>query len=143
MDIEKLSGLEFMRKILEGRISPGGMAEIVTMKVVELRSGYVKFHARADNRHTNPFGGVHGGFAATVLDSVTACAVHSMLEAGIGFATLDLNIKMLKPIPLEKELVGEGKVIHLSKKIGMSEGTLMDAQDNLYAHATAIYMIKR
>lgn len=143
MDIEKMSGLEFMREILKGHISPGGMAEVVTMKVVEVSKGSVKFYAKADNRHTNPFGGVHGGFVATVLDSITACAVHTMLEARIGFATLDLNIKMLKPIPLEKELVGEGKVIHLSKKIGMSEGSLMDVQGNLYAHATAIYMIKR
>lgn len=143
MDIEKLSGLEFMRNILEGRISPGGMAKALTMEVIEVASGFVKLTARADNRHTNPFGGVHGGFAATVLDSVTACAVHTVLEAGIGFATLDLNIKMLKPIPLEKELVGEGKVIHMSKKIGMSEGMLKDSRGNLYAHATAIYMIKR
>jgi len=143
MDIEKMSGLEFMRNILDGRISPGGMAEMVTMKIVEVASGYVKFTAHADKRHTNPFGGVHGGFAATVLDSITACAVHTVLEAGIGFATLDLNIKMLKPIPLQKELMGEGRILHLSKKIGMTEGTLKDAQSNLYAHATAIYMIKR
>jgi uncharacterized protein (TIGR00369 family) len=143
MDIEKLSGLEFMRNILEGHIAPGGIAEVMTMKVVEVTRGYVKFYAKADNRHTNPFGGVHGGFAATVMDSVTACAIHTMLEAGIGFVTLDLNIKMLKPIPLEKELVGEGKVIHLSKKIGVSEGMLKDSRGNLYAHATGIYMIKR
>lgn len=78
-----------------------------------------------------------------MLDSVTASAVHTMLEAGIDFATLDLNAKMLKPVPLEIELVAEGRVTHLSKKIGMAEGTLKDSQGNLYAHATAISMIKR
>jgi uncharacterized protein (TIGR00369 family) len=143
MDIGKLSGLEFMKNLLEKRISPPAITETMPMEVTEVTSGYVKFSAKADKRHTNPFGGVHGGFAATVLDSVTACAVHTMLEAGIGFATLDLNTKMVNPIPLGKELVGEGRVIHLSKKIGLSEGTLKDAQGNLYAHATAIFMIKR
>jgi uncharacterized protein (TIGR00369 family) len=113
------------------------------MKGVEVDSGCIKFSAKADKRHTNPLGGVHGGFAATVLDSVTGCAVHTMLEAGVGYGTLDLNIKMLKAIPIEKELVVEGKVIHLSKKIGVSEGTLKDVEGNLYAHATATCMIYR
>jgi uncharacterized protein (TIGR00369 family) len=48
--------------------------------------------ARADQRHLNPFGDVHGGFAATVLDSVTGCAVHSPLEAGVGCSTIDLQV---------------------------------------------------
>jgi uncharacterized protein (TIGR00369 family) len=143
MDIQELSGLEFMSGLQEGRISPGGMAQTVPMGIVEVTSGYARFSARADERHTNPFGGVHGGFAATVMDSVTACAVHTMLEAGIGFATLDLSTKMIKPVPLGEDLVAEGKVINLSKKIGIAEGTLRDAGGNLYAHATAIYMIRR
>lgn len=141
MDIEKLNGLEFMKSLLEKRISPPSITETMPMEVAEVSSGYVKFTAKADKRHMNPFGAVHGGFAATVLDSVTACAVHTVLEAGIGFSTLDLNIKMVKPVPLERELVAEGRVIHLSNKLGMSEGTLKDAHGNLYAHATAICMI--
>ena len=59
---------------------------------------------KADERHLNPLGGVHGGFAATVLDSVTGCAVHSMLEAGAGYGTIDLNIKMCRPIPKTKRI---------------------------------------
>jgi len=144
MNFDKLSGLEFVRNILEGHIPPGGMvAQVMPMEVIEVVRGYVKCHAKADKRHTNPFGGVHGGFAATVLDSVTALAVHTMLEPGIGFATLDLNIRMLKPIPLGTELVGEGRVIHLSTKIGMSEGTLKDTAGNLYTHSTAVCIIDR
>jgi uncharacterized protein (TIGR00369 family) len=143
MNTGRMNGLEILKSIQEGRIAPGGMAGIVPLELVEVERGHVTFHTRADARHTNPFGSVHGGFAATVLDSVTACAIHTMLDAGVGHATLDLNIKMLKPIPLEKELVGEGKTIHLSKTVGLSEGTLKDADGNLYAHATAIIAIKR
>ena len=143
MDKKKLTGLELMKAMMEGRIPRAPIAEIVPMKPMEVASGYVKFSARADKRHINPLGGVHGGSAATVLDSVTGCAVLPMLEAGTSYGTVDLNIKMLKAVPLEKELVAEGKVIHLSKKIGVSEGTLKDADGNLYAHATATCLIYR
>jgi uncharacterized protein (TIGR00369 family) len=143
MDKEKLTGLELMQGMMQGRIPRAPIAEIIPMKPMEVASGYIKFSARADKRHINPLGGVHGGFAATVLDSVTGCAVHTLLEAGVGYGTIDLDIKMLRPIPLEKELVAEGKVIHLSKKIGVSEGTLKDADGNLYALASATCMIYR
>jgi uncharacterized protein (TIGR00369 family) len=143
MEKEKLTGLELMKAMMEGRIPRAPISEIIPMRPMEVAGGYIKFFAKADKRHTNPLGGVHGGFAATVLDSVTGCAVHTLLEAGIGYGTIDLDIKMIKPIPLDKELVAEGKVIHLSKKIGVSEGTLKDADGNLYALATATCMIYR
>jgi len=143
MDRNKLTGLEFLRAMMEGHIPRASIAETVPMKPLEVAGGYIKFSAKADKRHINPLGGVHGGFAATVLDSVTGCAVHTMLEAGVGYGTVDLNIKMLRPIPLEKELVAEGRVLHLSKKIGVSEGQLKDAEGNLYALATATCMIYR
>jgi uncharacterized protein (TIGR00369 family) len=141
MDKEKLTGLELMQGMMQGRIPRAPISEIIPMRPLEVASGYIKFSARADRRHTNPLGGVHGGFAATVLDSVTGCAVHTLLEAGVGYGTIDLDIKMIKSIPMEKELVAEGKVIHLSKKIGVAEGTLKDADGNLYALATATCMI--
>ncbi|MCJ7545308.1 MAG: PaaI family thioesterase [Deltaproteobacteria bacterium] len=143
MEKEKLTGLELMRTMMEGHIPRAPIAEIVPMKPIEVAGGYIKFTAKADRRHINPLGGVHGGFAATVLDSVTGCAVHTMLEAGTSYGTIDLDIKMLRPIPLDKELVAEGRVIHLSKKIGVSEGTLKDADGNLYALAMATCMIYR
>lgn len=143
MDKQKLTGLELMRGMMEGRIPRAPISEIVPMKPLEVANGYIKFSCKADKRHINPLGGVHGGFAATVLDSVTGCAVHTLLEAGIGYGTVDLDIKMLRPVPLEKELVAEGRVIHLSKKIGLSEGTLKDSEGNIYAFATATCMIYR
>lgn len=89
------------------------------------------------SHHLNPLGGVHGGFAATVLDSVTGCAVHSMLEAGISYGTVDLQVKMLRPVPRDQDLVAEGRAIHFSTNIATSEGTLKTKDGELLATATA------
>ncbi|EXV41882.1 PaaI family thioesterase, partial [Acinetobacter baumannii] len=90
-----------------------------------------------------PLGGVHGGFAATVLDSVTGCAVHTMLPAGVGYGTIDLNVKMCRPLPQNQVLIATGKVINLSKNLGISEGKITDEEGKLYAYATATCMIIR
>jgi len=113
------------------------------MQPFEVSEGKISFKAKADHRHLNPLGGVHGGFAATVLDSVTGCAVHTMLEAGVGYGTIDLNIKMCRPIPRDKELLAIGSVINISKNLGISEGKIVDEDGKLYAHATATCMIIR
>ena len=111
------------------------------MKGVAAEHGRIVFEAQADERHLNPLGGVHGGFAATVLDSVTGCAVHTVLEAGVGYGTIDLNVKMVKAVPRSVPLIAEGKVIFVSRSLGISEGTLKDADGYLYAHATATCLI--
>ena len=119
------------------------MESTIPMAFVEVASGYVKMSARADGRHLNPLGGVHGGFAASVLDSVTGCAVHSMLEAGAGYGTIDLHVKMLRPVPRDQELVGEARAVHMSRNIATSEGTLKTADGKLLATATATCFLKR
>jgi len=118
-----------------------GISSVIPMKIQKVEMGRVTFSARADKRHTNPMGGVHGGFAATVLDSVTGCAVHTMLDAGVGYGTIDLNVKMLRPIPMDKTLIAEGKVLNMSKRLGVSEGVIKDEAGKIYALATATCMI--
>ena len=143
MNLETMSGLEILQAIIRGEIAHPGIATIVPMKFVEAEAGRVVFEATATEDHINPMGGTHGGFAATVLDSVTGCAIHSMLEAGIDFATIDLNIKMLRPVPRLTKLIAEADVINLSRSLGVSEGTLKNKSGKLYAHATCTCMIIR
>jgi len=143
MEAHKLTGLEFLTMMTNGTIPNPSISETMGIKTGEVKKGYIKLIAKADKRHINPLGGVHGGFAATILDSVTGCAIHTMLEAGIGYGTVDLNIKMLRAVPLETELIAEGNVIHISKRIGVSEGTLKDSGGKIYAHATATCIIYR
>ncbi len=138
-----MTGLELMQAMIEGKLPPPSMATTIPMRAILAEYGKIVFEATADDRHLNPLGGVHGGFAATVLDSVTGCALHTVLEAGVGYGTIDLNVKMLRPVPRHTLLIAEGTVIHSSKSLGVSEATLKNQAGTLYAHATATCMIFR
>ena len=142
IEFSKLSGLEFLRLMMEEKIPVASIAETMGIVLKKIEKGYVLFEVTPDERHLNPLGGVHGGFAATALDSATGSAVHTMLETGVGYGTIELNIKMIKAISLNQgALKAEGKVLHISKKIGIAEGKITDNEGKLYAHATATCMI--
>ena len=143
MNPKEMTGLQLLQAMCAGKIPAASISETIPMQPYEVSEGTIHFKAKADNRHLNPLGGVHGGFAATVLDSVTGCAVHSMLEVGVGYGTIDLNIKMCRPIPQNQELIAIGTVINISKNLGISEGKIIDENGKLYAHATATCMIIR
>lgn len=143
MNIENLSGLEMLRAIVNGDLPHPSIATTIPMTFKQVEAGYVLFEATATEAHVNPMGGTHGGFAATVLDSVTGCAVHSKLEAGIAYGTIDLAVKMVRPVPQNQILIAEGRVLNLSRSLGVSEGTLKDESGKLFAHATCTCMIIR
>ena len=143
MDLKEMTGLEIMQAFAQGLFPAPGIAKTMPMQPVEVEHGRIVFEAIADERHTNPLGGVHGGFAATVLDSVTGCATHTVLAAGEAYGTTDLAIKMCRPMPFNQKLIAEGKVINMGKNLVISEGYLRDENGKLYAHATATNMIIR
>ena len=81
MHPEKMTGLELLQAAIDGKFPRPPMSDTMPMEITEAKAGYILGTARADERHINVMGGIHGGFAATILDSATGCAVHSMLEA--------------------------------------------------------------
>ena len=129
MSIEKMSGLEIMQAMGEGKLPMPSIAVTIPMKGVAVEYGRIVFEAMADHRHHNPVGGVNGGFIATVLDAVTGCTVQTTLGPGVGCGTIELNVKMLKAVPQQVPLI--------------AKGTLKDSDGNFYAHATATCMILR
>ncbi len=137
MNPKNMDGLALLQALVDGKIPAPSIANVIPMVLVEVEKGRCLFEAVADKNHTNPMGGVHGGFAATVMDSATGCAVHSMLDTGMGYGTVDLNVKMMRPVPINKKLYAEGRVINMSKSLGVSEASLRDVEGKLYAHATA------
>lgn len=143
MNPKEMTGLALMQAFAAGHFPKPAISNTIPMETVEVELGRVLFHATANQTHTNPLGGVHGGFAATVLDSVTGCATHTVLAAGEGYGTTDLNIKMCRPVPFNKTLIAEGKVINIGRNLVISEGYLRDEDGKIFAFATATCMIIR
>lgn len=141
MNISKMTGLEIMQAFAAGFVPPPTITRIIPMQPELVELNKVVFSTKANENHLNPMGGVHGGFAATVLDSVTGCATHTALAAGEGYGTIELSVKMCRPIPKHKALIAEGRVINKSRSLVISEGDIKDEEGNLYAHATATCMI--
>jgi acyl-coenzyme A thioesterase PaaI-like protein len=116
-----MSGLEVFQAMRDGKLPHPSMADTIPMRVTEASPGYVKFSARADRRHVNPLGGVHGGFAATVLDSVTGCAVHTLLSFGgtvaLAYATRH-PAHPAKVILVSTEAAGD---THLDRRVALFE----------------------
>lgn len=138
MDITKMTGLEIMQSFADGSLPMPSIADTMPMKVDNVSKGEIVFNVKANKNHINPLGGVHGGFAATVIDSVTGCALHTMLEPGSAYSTIDLNVKMCLPIPMNTELKAVGKVVNISNRLGIAEGKIVDDTGAIYAYGTAL-----
>ena len=143
MNPATLTGLQLLQAAAEGKLPRASISDTMGMTGLTAEEGRIVIRARADERHLNALGGVHGGFAAAVLDTVTGCAVHTRLGPGVGYGTVDLGVKMLRPVPKHEDLIAEGRVTHLSRSLGVAEGTLRDAQGNLLASASATCFIQQ
>ena len=111
MNIEKMTGLEIMQEIVREELPHSTMTKSIPVKVMKVEKGKVVFNAIANNKQLSTQCGVHGGFASTVLDSVTGCAVHTLLGAGVAYGSIDLK-KMIRPVPKEEYFITEGNVNH-------------------------------
>lgn len=141
MEKTPLTGLEMLNLLKNGEKERPSMGKTIPLQLKDVKPGWARFEARADENHLNPVGMVHGGFAATVLDSAMGCALQSTALANEFFATVDLNVKLLKPVPVNQPLIVEANKIHASNRIGVAEGELKDEEGIVYAHATSTCMV--
>ncbi len=136
------SGLEFLQRIFRGELPGIPMGETMGMVPILAERGRVIFQATPAARFYNPIGSVHGGFLATLLDSAVGCAVHTLLEQGMGYTTLELKVNYLRALGEDTGPVrAEGRVVHTSRQIGVADGSVHDAAGRLYAHATTTCLI--
>jgi uncharacterized protein (TIGR00369 family) len=133
------SGLEYMRDIADGAVSPPPIAQLLGMTIEIVEPGRVVFALEPAEWMYNPIGSVHGGIAATLLDSCTGCAVHSTLEAGVGYTTSDLQVRYIRPMSdATGRVLAEGRVIHSGRRTATAEGRLfVEADQRLIAHASS------
>lgn len=137
-----LSGYELIKRILDGVAPSPPIAKVFNFRLSEAEPGRAVFTATPAMDYYNPIGSVHGGFAATLLDSCMGCAVHTTLPAGTGYTTLEIKVSFLRPI-LENTgpLRVEGKVISAGKRVATAEGRIVDDEGKLYAHGTTTCLI--
>jgi len=139
-----LSGLEFLQRVVAGELPRPPIAALMNFELVELSEGRAVFAVEPKEYHYNPIGVVHGGLAATLLDSAMGCAIHSTLPAGAGYTTLEIKVNFVRPMTAETGRVrAEAKLIHLGGRTATAEGRVIDEAGKLYAHATTTCLILR
>lgn len=141
-EFRQMSGLDYLRHALgaEARLAPIGV--LIDFRAVKFEHGLAVFEGRPAEFHYNPLGTVHGGFAATLLDSALGCAVHTMLKPGFAYTTVELKVNYVRPMTAKTGLVTcEGRTISVGSRIATSDARLTGDDGKLYAHGTATCLI--
>lgn len=136
-DIEEYTGLELLRRLIEGKYPAPPISRQLSFALTEVSEGRAMFRGMPSEHYLNPLGSVHGGWAATLLDSALGCAVQTLLDKGEAYTTAEFKVNLTRPItPRTGEVVCEGKVIHKGRTLAVSEATLKDANGKLLAFGT-------
>jgi uncharacterized protein (TIGR00369 family) len=137
-----MAGIDFVRGIFSGKLPAPPIMENIAPFDSTAEPGVVVMHSIPGIRHYNPIGSVHGGYAATLLDSVMGLAVHSMLPAGSGYTTLEFKVSFIKGMTKDSGTVrSEGRVLNVGRRAATAEARIVDSKDRLLAHATTTCLI--
>jgi len=138
-----MSGMKYMTAVVSGEMPPPPIAVTMRLRPVELEEGRVVFEGEPGEEHYNPIGVVHGGYAATLLDSALGCAVHTTLPAGVAYTSLGLEAKFVRPISRDTgRVLCEATVLYRGRRQATAEAMLTEAQSGkLLAHGTSTLMI--
>lgn len=141
-ELRTRSGMEMLSGIGNGTAPHPPIAELIGFVPVSVEPGLAVFQGTPGFQHYNPSGAVHGGYAATLLDTAVGCAIHSMLPAGKGYTTLELKVNYIRAMTDKTGPVrAEGKVITVGGQVAVAEGRITDANGKLYAFATTTCLI--
>jgi uncharacterized protein (TIGR00369 family) len=134
----KLAGIDYIRAIASGEMPPPPIADLLGFQIVEADEGRAVFAIEPAEWMYNPIGMVHGGIAATILDSCMGCAVHTTLPAGIGYTTTDLQVRYIRAMGESTgRVLGEGKVVHRGRRTATAEGRVFgESDEKLIAHGS-------
>ncbi len=135
-------GLETLRRMVAGDEPPPPIAETLNFTLVEVDRGRAVFAMTPAEYHYNPIGVVHGGVAATLLDSAMGCAINAALPAGTAYTTLEIKVNYLRPLTMTTGPVrAEGNVVHLGRRMAVAEGRVTDASGKVYATASTTCLV--
>ncbi|HVO15623.1 MAG TPA: PaaI family thioesterase [Alphaproteobacteria bacterium] len=137
-----MAGLDFLKALVEGKVPPPPITDSLGFTLSEVSEGVAVFTSTPAEYHYNPIAVVHGGLAATLIDSATGCAVHSTLPLGMAYTTVNLGVDFLRPITTATGPIRcEGRVVHRGSRIAIAEGKVIDAAGKVYAQGKSTCMI--
>jgi uncharacterized protein (TIGR00369 family) len=137
-----MAGIDFVRAIFDGRLPAPPILQTIEPFASTAEPGVVVMHSIPSFRHYNPIGSVHGGYAATLLDSAMGLAVHSMLPAGTGYTTLEFKISFIKGMTKDTGTVRtEGRTLNVGRRAATAEARITNANGRLLAHATTTCLV--
>jgi uncharacterized protein (TIGR00369 family) len=133
-----MDGLSYVRAIADGTFPAPPVARMLGFDIPVVERGRVVFAMEAAEWMYNPIGSVHGGIAATILDSCLGCAIHTVLDVGTRYTTTDLHVRYIRPMSADTgRVLAEGTVTHSGRRIATAEGRLVSVRgETLFAHAT-------
>jgi len=141
VDYASLSGLEQLRLGMNAQMPLAPIAQTVGFSLVEVEAGHVVFEATPTRAVYNPIGSVHGGWMATVLDSACGCVVHSLLEPGQAYTTLELKTVFHKALKADTPVRCVGRIVQMGRRAAFSEAELRGLDGKLYATATSTCLV--
>jgi uncharacterized protein (TIGR00369 family) len=141
--VAKLSGMDLFATLGRHELPPPPiMATLGVDRVEATGEGRISVFMRPQEFHYNPLGSVHGGVISMLLDTAAACAVHTTLPVGVGYTSLDLNARFLRPVTEASGMLRcDGRVISKGRQTALGEAHLYDAAGRLVAHATSTCLI--
>jgi uncharacterized protein (TIGR00369 family) len=142
--IREKSGIDILRGIVSGELPAPPIAKALGFWIADVKPGWAMFEGEPDWNTLNPLGTVHGGWALTLIDSATGCAGQSLLEAGVGYTTIETKGNMVRAIkPDSGRYRCEAKVLAHGRTIITTEAQLTGPEGKLYAHGTSTLMVLR
>jgi len=139
-----MSGLEFMKAMRAGEISRPPISALLNYSLETVEKGKVVFRGKPEFQHSNPAGGVHGGWYGTLLDSCMSCAVMTITPKGSVYTTLEYKVNLVGAIPVGGEILATGTIDHAGRTTGVASGEIRDATTGkLYATGSATCLIMK
>jgi uncharacterized protein (TIGR00369 family) len=137
-----MAGIDYLRAMQRGELPPAPIAGLFDFGIVEVEEGRVSFSCLPDESAYNPIGVVHGGLVCTLLDSVTACAVHSTLPQGKGYTSIEIKVSYLKAVTARSgRLTATGTLVKGGSRVAFSEGVVVDESGTPVATATSTCLV--
>lgn len=136
------SGLHALHALIRGDLPASSIGHTMGLTAVAVEPGRITLEARPDERHLNPAGAVHGGFAATSLDGAAALALFSTLKVNTVHSTVDLNVKYVRPLRVGEVYQVHGWVVERTRSLAICDAQVVDGTGKLYAKATTTFVVK-